>query len=187
MINLLPAEEKQKLILEIKKRLVINWGIIVLVFLVCLILVLFSIKFYILSEADYQTGALQQAQKENQTQEFITTNETIQSYNKILTQLDSFYKKEIYFNQVLKIISEVQSPKDLRLASFALNRDNDGGGVRVTVFGVSGTRDSLLIFRQNVEGRQEIKNPYFSPESWISPDNVNFSLTFEVSQNEKQQ
>lgn len=180
MINLLPLEEKQKLLLVKKERLAIIWGIVVSVFLVCLILILLSIKFYILTETDYQENILQQTEREDQTPDFINLNSVIQKYNVSLAQADSFYKKEIYFSQALQIITGVPSPKGLYLTNFSLSR-NETGMVQVSVSGVSDTRDNLLIFQKNIEDNQDIKNPYFSPESWISPKNVNFSLTFYLS------
>lgn len=180
MINLLPIKEKQKLLLEKKTKLVIIFGIVILVSLVCLILILLSIKFYILAETDSQKVILEQTQKNNQTQEFISLNNTIKKYNKTLAQLDSFYKKEIYFGQTLDTITNVPTPQGLYLTNFSLNR-NDAGNVQASVSGVSSTRDNLLIFQQNIEQDKEIKNPYFSPESWISPKDVNFSLTFEIN------
>lgn len=186
MINLLPLEEKQKLLLFKKEKLAAIWGIVVLVFLICLTLVLLSIKFYILSETDYQKNILAQNEQQNQIPDFANLNGIIQKYNATLAQLDSFYKKEIYFNQALKIITDVPSPEGLYLTNFSLDRD-EKGIVKASVSGVSDTRDNLLIFQKNIEQDQEIKNPYFSPESWINPKNVNFSLTFEIDQNEKQE
>ena len=184
MINLLPLEEKQKLSLKNKEKLTIVLGIVVLVSLVCLTLILLSIKFYILAKTDYQKNILEQAEKKYQTPDFVSLNGVIKKYNTTLIQLDSFYKKEIYFNKVLNIITDVPTPKGLYLADFSLNRDKNGI-VQVSVSGVSNTRENLLIFRKNVEAVREIKNPYFSPGSWASPKDISFSLTFEIDQNEK--
>jgi len=186
MINLLPPEEKQKLFFEKKEKLAMILGIVVLVSLICLTLILFSIKFYILAETDYQKKILEQTKLVDQTPDFINLNSTIQKYNGILAQLNSFYKKEIYFSQALKIITGVPSPKGLYLTNFSLSRDSSGI-IQVSASGVSDTRENLLVFKNNIEGSIEIKNSYFSPESWISPKNVNYSLTFEIYQNEKQQ
>jgi len=188
MINLLPSEEKQKLLLEKKKKLIIIFGIVFLVGLICLILILLSIKFYILADTDYQKSILAQEQKSYQTTDFVNLNNTVKKYNIILAQLDSFYKKEIYFNQALDVITSVKTPKGLYLKNFSLNR-NANGTIQASVSGVSDTRENLLIFKKNIEegseGYPNIKNPSFSNESWISPKNVKFSVTFEIGQNEK--
>jgi hypothetical protein len=184
MINLLPPEEKQKLLLENRGKLTTTLGIIVLVSLVCLTLILLSIEFYILAETNNQKNILEQAKKENQTPDFNNFSNIIKKYNGILVQLNSFYKGEIYFSQVLKIISGVQKPAGLYLTDFSLNRQKSGI-VQVSVSGVSDTRDNLLVFQKNIEQDAEITNPYFLPESWISPKNVNFSLTLEIHLNGK--
>jgi len=184
MINLLPLEERQKLILKKNEKLAVVLNIIIVVFLVCLTLVLLSIKFYILADTDNQKIALQQTQKEYQAPEFANLSSVIKKYNLTIAQLDSFYKKEIYFNEALNIITSVPSPKGLYLTNFSLDR-NENGTIKVIVTGISDTRDNLLIFRKNIEADTKIKNSYFSPESWIDPKNANFSLTFEIDQNEK--
>jgi len=185
MINLLPPEEKQKLFLRKKEKLAAILGIVAVVFLICLILILSSIKFYVSAEVDYQKTALQQTKQENQTLDAVNLDNIIQKYNGVLTQLDSFYKKEIHFSRVLKNISDIPTPKDLRFTNFSLNRDPASGTTHVMVAGVSGTRDELLFFKNNIGTDKQIINPYFSPESWISPKNANFSLTFEIHENEE--
>jgi hypothetical protein len=184
MINLLPQKEKQNLILEKKEKLSVILGFMVLVSLFCLALVLLSVEFYVLSDTNYQKIILEEAQKKNQINRPASSKNIILKYNGILSQLDSFYKKEIYFNHVLDIISNIQKPQNLYLANYSLIRD-ENGKIKVDVSGVSNTRDDLLLFQKNIETDSEIENPYFSPESWISPKNANFTLSFEISQNEK--
>ncbi len=179
MINLLPLEEKQKLSLKNKEKLIVVLGIVFIVSLVCFILVLLSIKFYILARTDYQKNILEQAEKKYQTSEFTDLNNVVQKYNVTLAQINSFYKKEIYFNQALKIITDVPTPKGLYLTYFLLNKDKNGI-IQVSVSGISNNRENLLIFRKNIEEVKEIKNSYFSPESWANPKDVSFSLTFEI-------
>lgn len=189
MINLLPQEEKQKLLSDKKKKLTIILSIIVTVFLLCLMLILLSINFYLLAETDNQKNIFEQAKKENETPDFVNLNGIVKKYNSTLAQVDSFYKQEKYFSNVLEIISGVPAPKNLYLTNFSLNRQKDGK-IKVDIAGKSDTRDDLLLFQKNIEANDEIKNPYFSPQSWISPKNVNFSLSFEIdkpNQNENQQ
>lgn len=184
MINLLPPAEKEKLFSEKKEKLTIILGIVISVALICLTLVLLAIKFYILTDTDYQKIILAQAQQQDRTPDFTSLNNTVKKYNTILAQLDSFYKREIYFNQAIQIITNVPSPKGLYLTNFLLSRDVKGV-VQVSVSGVSDTRENLLVFQKNIAGTPKIKNPSFSPESWINPKNVNFSLTFSINENEQ--
>ena len=177
-------EEKENLFLEKKKRLATIMGIVVLVFLVCLTLVLLTIKFYILAETDSQENIFKQNQQSSQYTEQSNFINVVKGYNSTLAQIDSFYKKELYFNQALDILNRVPSPNGLYFTNFSLSRI-ENGNIKMDVSGVSATRDNLLIFKHNVEADKEIKNPYFSPESWISAQNTNFSLSLEISQNGK--
>lgn len=183
MINLLPPEEKYKILSGKKEKLATLLGTVVLVCLVCLILILLSIKFYILAETDYQKRVLEQSKKEYQTTEFMNLNSVVKQYNKRLAQLDSFYKKEIYFNRVLDTINQVPAPKGVYFTNILLSR-NKTGTVQVNVSGTSDTRDNLIIFKQSIENEESLQNPLFSPESWVSPLAVKFSLTAQLSQNE---
>ena len=184
MINLLPSKEKEGLLLEKREKLIMIGEAVFAIFLICLILVLLSIKFYILAETDYQKNILSQAQQENQSPDLVNLNNTIKKYNTELAQLGSFYKTEVYFSQALNIITGVSAPGGLYFTSFSLNRDKNGM-IQAEISGVSDTRDELLGFRQNIEQDKRIKNSSFSPESWTSAKNVNFSLTLEIDQNEK--
>lgn len=180
MINLLPPEEKIKLLLEKRKKLIIILGMIVLIPLFCLILILLSVKFYILGEVDSKKIILEQAEKEYQTPAFLTFKDIIQKNNKILVELESFYKKETYFSKALKIISNITRPKNLYLTNMSLDK-NENYKIKVAASGFSKTREDLLIFQKNINEIKEIKNVNFSPESWFNSQDVRFYLTFEIN------
>jgi len=141
---------------------------------------LLSIKFYISSDVNYQNILLKQAQLENQTPEFMSLNDSVEKYNKSLAQLDLFYKTEAYFSKAMEAAMSVKNDSGLYFRNFYLSRD-DSGAIIANISGISDTRDGLLIFKKNIEASKEIKNPYFSPDSWTSPTNANFSLKFEIN------
>jgi len=184
MINLLPIEEKRKILLRKKEKLALILGIVVLVALVCLILILLSIKFYILTETDSQKNSLAQVEKLKVSSDLMNFSNIINGYNLTLNQLSFFYEKEIYFSDVLDTILSIQKPDNLYLTAFSLDRLSTGTA-KVDITGISDSRDDLLIFKKNIEDNKDIKNPSFSSGSWISPKNVKFSLTFEISKDEK--
>jgi len=179
MINLLPPEKKEALFLEKSRKLIIILGIAVLVPLICLTLFLLSIRFYILSELKSQQIILEQTKERYQTPDFLTFNEIIQRNNKILIQLQSFYKKETYFSKTLKTISDIDRPKNLYFTDLSLTK-SENQNIKVTASGFSSSREDLLIFQKNIGNVREIENSYFSPESWINPENTKFYLTFEI-------
>lgn len=147
--------------------------------LVCLILILLSFELYILSETDYQKIVSIQAKKDNQASDFVKLVNDIKRYNKTLAQINSFNKKEIYLNQILQTVVNVPRPAGVHLMNFSMTRD-DKGTIKGGISGISDTRDNLLLFKRNIESVEQIKNPYFSPESWTKPQNTNFSLMFEI-------
>lgn len=181
MINLLPPEEKEILILEKRKKIIIILGIMILIPLICFILFLTSIWLYILAEVNTQKIVLQQAQKQYQTASFLHFKGIIQQDNSILNQLNSFYKKEIDINGALQEIASLSRPKNVYMTDLYMTRQ-DNQKIIATISGISSSRNDLLIFKKTVEADKRIKNPSFSPESWIASENVAFNLTFEVSQ-----
>jgi hypothetical protein len=183
MINLLPFEEKNRLILQKKEKMSIVIGLAVLISLICMILILLSIKFYIMSEADYQKSLLLQAEQQNQNKDGEILSGLTRLYNANLAQLASFYKKEIYFSSAVEIITNVEKPDGVKMLNFSIDR-LPSGKIQMSVAGASDTRDNLLIFKQNIENEKKISDPKFSAESWISPKNANFSLTFQINENE---
>lgn len=179
MINLLPPEEKVKLLLEKRKKLIVILGLTAMIPLACLILILCSIRFYILGEVNYQKTVLEQAKKEYQTPDFLAFKEIIQKNDKALVSLEGFYKKESSLTQVLKNVSGFARPQNLYLTNMFLSRNKDRK-IKVMISGFSKSREDLLLFQKNINENQEIKNINFSPESWVSPQNVKFNVTFEI-------
>ncbi len=184
MINLLPPKEKTELLLEQKKRLIIILGGIVLISLICLILVFLSIKFYLIGAVESQKIILEQVEKKQKMPDFSFFINIIKNYNELLKNIASFQEKEIYFNKALKTISQIPKPERLYLTNMSLEKDENNNRIKIAADGVSDTRENLLVFEKNLK-EAKIKNLYFSPKSWISAENVIFSLTFEVSPNEE--
>ena len=180
MINILPPEEKEKLLFEEKTKLIIILGTTILIPLICLILLLLSIRLHVLGEENFQAINLEQAKKKYQTPDFLTFKDIIQKNNTIVVQLASFYKKEVYFTKALKIISSISRPQKLYLTNISLTR-TENQKISVTASGFSESREDLLAFQKSIEENKEIQKIYFSPESWINSKNVTFHLTFEIS------
>lgn len=187
MINLLPIKEREELILAQNKKIAIILGFAILIISICLILILLSIKFYILGESVSQKFILEQAENKYQTSDFLTYKGLLQGYNKNFIQLKSFYKDKVQFNAALKNILEVERPEGVYFTDLFLTRSEDTNKIEAKLFGISNTRDNLLLFKKNLEerpkGYPEIKNPNFSSESWINSKDISFYLTFEANGN----
>jgi len=179
MINLLPQKEKDELFLKRVKNLIFVLGNVIIIFLVCLILVLLSVKFYILAEVDNQKFLLKNTQQDYQSPDVGKLKNAIQKYNSYLPTAISFYEKEIYLSDILGAISEIERPGELYFTSISLDGKNYEGKVKVSISGTSDTRENLINFQKNLGSHGAIKNVSFSPESWISPLKASFKLNFE--------
>lgn len=180
MINLLPPEEKKALKSEITKNLVIVLWYMFIIFLVVLSLVLFSVKLYILQDESYQKIVLDSVKKQYQTADALSLKSDIVKYNALLLKIDDFYKKQTYFSDALKSILDVQRSDGLYFSNISMERIKDGSGVKVSVAGLSDTRDNLLAFKNNIESNGKIKNVNFPPANWVKQKDIKFNLTLEI-------
>ncbi|MBI3631459.1 MAG: hypothetical protein HY219_01155 [Candidatus Staskawiczbacteria bacterium] len=185
MINLLPPKEKEQLFLEKNKKLVVILGCILTISLICLALVLFLIKLYVSERVNNQKSILNFIETKNQAPDFSYYNDLIEKYNTNLIKVNTFYKKEIYFSDVIKTILDVQKPDGLFFNDMSIENDKENNKTKVAVFGTSDTRDNLLIFKNNIESNNKIRNVYFPANSWTKTKDVNFNVTFEILNNEK--
>lgn len=185
MINLLPKKEKEELIFERNKKLVMVLGNMAIISIVALILVLFSLKFYILQQLVAQDIILTSVQKEYQDPGFLEAKENMQKYNSTIVKMDNFYKKQIYFSENLRLISEIERPKGVYFTRMKVENGKDNK-VNVSIAGFSNSRENLEIFRSNLEGAQnsdssnKIENIYFPADVWLKSRDINFSLTFDI-------
>ncbi|MBX4201078.1 hypothetical protein KW786_03030 [Candidatus Parcubacteria bacterium] len=178
MINLLPPQEKEKLFLEDKKKLVMISGITIIVPLVCFTLGLLSVYLYLVGEKSSQKIVLDQVQAQYQTPDFLRYRSLIESNNAVLEQIAGFYKKEILYTRALKTISSISRPQNVYFTDLSLAKE--GKKVKVIASGSSDTRDNLLLFQKTMQGVPGFQNISFSPDSWINATDAAFHVTFEI-------
>ena len=194
MINLLPTKEKEILRGEQTTKLVIILGITILSFLICLTLVLSSIYFFVLGEANSANFSFQEVAKKYQSPDFTALQAVIQKYNKILPQVYSFYSGEKRFSDALNIIYAIPRPDGLSFLNLSLDGTKQDGpkgtlGVSdkkeifVSITGTSVTREALVTYQDNLAKEARIENVSFSPESWINSKNINFNVSFSLFEN----
>lgn len=183
MINLLPPEEKEILLKEQLKRSVIILGSEITFLLVCLILILFSVKFYILGQSVSQKFYLEQLQLDAKFSELSGFKDIALQYNQYLARMDSFYQNQAYTSSALGVLLDIERPEGLYFTNLSFSDDPANKKVKIVISGQSGTRDNLMAFKKNIEAQSQVKNVSFSPESWISQKNVNFSINLEVPKN----
>ncbi len=178
MINLLPLEEKNRIYLERKKKLTVILWLFLSLFLFFLILIIFSVRSYLKDQLDYQKTISQNNKNRIEQSEIQEIQKKFESFNQSLVKLDSFYKKKIYFSDILLNISHIL-PKESYLTDVSLAYDEDNN-LKVTLSGFVSTRENLFEFKKNIEKESWVKDVSFPPSNWIEPRNINFSLNFKI-------
>jgi hypothetical protein len=185
MINLLPPKEKEELLLQKYKRLVVVLGNMVLISVVCLTLILFALKFYVLSEISFQKLNLDLANQKYTTDGTMTFKEMIKKYNASLVKMDAFYKQTTYMSDILKNVLGVNRAPGIYFKDISINRlrkDSTSPGsdeVKISITGYSSTRESLILFKEALEKNDKIKNISFPPQNWVKDSDIDFEVKFE--------
>jgi Tfp pilus assembly protein PilN len=179
MINLLPPEEKNILIQEERFKLILILGIVFLSALLSLILILFSIRIYISSQTDSEKTIFIQEEEKVKTAGFQELQEKITLANKNLSNLNSFYQNQIYFTEILEIISGTL-PSGTYLSNLSL-KPLGGGVLDCNLSGFAPTREVLLDFKKNLETEKTIKEIYFPPANWVESKDIDFNITFKIT------
>jgi hypothetical protein len=179
-MNLLPPKEKEILRHEQNKRLTVVLCTVVLISLISMLLVLYSVKFYMLADGSYYKEAVGDAKKKYETPEFLLFKDIILRHNKQLTTANAFYKNEVRSTDAIKALLEVNRPAGLYLTDIQVERQSNNT-LKVSIAGLSDTRDQLLAFKSNIEASQKIKNLQFPVDNLIKPSDVNFHITFEYA------
>lgn len=180
MLNLLPPSEKEFLAKEQQKKLFIVLCFELFIFLVCVLLVLLAVEFYVLGELSSQNFLLNQAQSDNKLPEFLQFENMIKDYNQKFVLADSFLKNQKMTQGALDILLNIERPDGVYFTKFSLQAQDKSNRTKVIINGFSDTRDSLIEFKNNIEGSKEIENINFSPEAWLSQKNITFNLTLDI-------
>jgi len=182
MINLLPPQEKENIQEEKKLRMILNSGILFLAFLISFSLILLTIKIIISSQVEIQSIVLERGESEFQKSQIKEFQKIIDSSNKTIFQLNSFYQREFDFTSILEEISRTLPEKThLTNIFFSSQIDKDGEKVlNCNLSGFSPTREILLQFKKNLENEDNFKEIYFPPSNWIAPNDINFSINFKI-------
>lgn len=184
MINLLPPQEKQDLVLQKYKRLVTVLGNMIMIILLCMTLLLVSLRFYVLAEVDAQKSNLASAENKNTANGITALKKDISTYNLLFMKLDTFYKQQVYYNEVLKNLLSLSRPAGVNFTELTISRPGQGdsgtpNAIKIHLIGFSSTRENLLKFRDNLMMSTSFKNVSFPPQSWVKDKDIEFEATFE--------
>ncbi|MCK4781782.1 PilN domain-containing protein [Candidatus Parcubacteria bacterium] len=185
MINLLPPEIKQEFSKKRIKKMIMIFGILILMFLICLILILVSIKLYTQGQMDYQKilyEAKERQFKDSRAQEI---QKEITGYNEGILKLEFFYQKQADIIKIIEKIAQIL-PSGAYLNSFSYkkddNKDNEkeSYGWQISISGYAPTRESLSEFRNNFKQENDFKDIVFPSSNWVKSIDINFSLSFKI-------
>jgi len=180
MINLLPPQEKRDLYSQAQTKLAIVLGNMALIVVVCLLLMLISLKFYLLGQVDYYQSLLQIAEKEYGTPSILAAKETVKNYNADLAKIDAFYRQQNNLSDALALVSTIQKPPGIHFSGISIAREKGAMTMLVTVSGTSDTRDTLIALRDTLSKNPKIQNVAFPPDSWTKDSAIDFQVTFQI-------
>lgn len=180
MINLLPIKQKQRLLEEENFRLTLILGTLFLCFLICLSLILFLIKNYTLWDLEAEKILFQQKEKTLSLNKDL--EKEIKESNVFLSDLDSFYQETTSITRLLETINSTLAPRVYFTGfDFALPKIKGKNKPRISINGFCPDRETLLTFQENLKKEQSFSGVYFSPESWVAPENVDFDVSFRLN------
>ena len=182
MINLLPPEEKEKLILDMKKKILTVILFLFLFFLICFILILLSVRIYQQGQIESQKIIFQETEKtmvKTQNQDLM---DKIKNFNDVFVKIDNFYRQKIYFSGILGKISQI-IPKEAYLTEIRLNFGvGENSDIEALLSGFIPDREMLFSLKKTLEQESFIKDVYFPPVNWIDPIDISFFINFKIPQ-----
>jgi len=175
MINLLPSQEKEILIQEEKYKLALILGTLFLIFLICLILILLSIKIYFSGQLNVQEILLSQKEESFRKSPSQKLEEKIISFNRTFSELNSFYSKQLSLIEILEKISQ-----SLPYGAYLINFNFDSETGQISLSGFSPSREILLGLKENLEKEESFQEIYFSPSNWVKSNDIDFTVNFDI-------
>ena len=176
MINLLPPSYQREISQEENRKLILILGMLFLIFLISVVLILFSVKFYIQGQLESVKVLVDLEEKTLQTSEIQSLRDGINLANKNLSKLNSFYKKQVDSIGVLEKIFKTLPP-EIHLTAFSWQK-NTG---QVTISGFSPNRETLFNFQKKLEENKEFTEIKFPPQNWIKSADIDFYVTFKLA------
>jgi len=175
MINLLPPTEKKeqkenKLFLKI-----LDLELLFFAFLIFLTLIFFLIliRFQVLIKEKEVFLSL----KNKELILYQEIEKDVDLFNSLTSKVKSILKSEKKATPILeKIIS--LSPEGISLENISFTLEKDKNYFQVNLYGFASDRTDLVLLKLKLE--ENFKEVSFSPESWVKPTDINFSVSFKA-------
>lgn len=176
MINLIPKEEKKKMITDFYYKLAILF-VVMLDF--CILVAFFSIlPSYFISSIKY---SLISAKLENQKLEPLSplgeeSLALVKDIDKKLVLVENFEKNKFLLSvQVINAILSEKRP-DIKITQI-LYENNEINGRKISLTGIASSREVLLSFRQTLEDNPTFKNVVLPISNFVKGSDINFYLS----------
>jgi Tfp pilus assembly protein PilN len=165
---------------EIRFRLILIIGILVLVCCVSVACMLLAIRIY-------GTGEIQvrEIKREVQQEEAIHAQfEHTRGLNNDMYAMRRFYAKKLLLSDVIEDVANAM-PSRVYLTSIVYapvseERRNEEGRARIVVTGVASTTEDILRFREFLGERAMFKHFQFPYSNLVSKEDVEFSFSFGI-------
>jgi Tfp pilus assembly protein PilN len=177
MINLLPEKYKRELREERKFRLLLVLLFVFTTALVCFALMLGVIKVYIAGSLLLQESKIALLQVR-----FSQDNPAlaeIQAFNEKVSQVSRFLKGSRSVSPILQALAQVLSG-GMYLTSFDYDPPTIKNA-RIQVSGFAKNRETLFVFRENLQKHPLFSELSFPPSNWVQPEDIRFSLQTNVN------
>lgn len=180
MINLIPKEEKKKMITDFYYKLAILF-VVMLDF--CILVAFFSIlPSYFISSIKY---SLISAKLENQKLEPLSplgeeSLALVKDMDKKLILVENFEKNK--FLPSVKVIDAILLKKTSDIKITQILYENDGtNGRKISLTGIAPSREVLLLFRQALEDSSSFKDVVLPISNFVKGSDINFFLSLTPS------
>lgn len=181
MINLIPREEKKKMIADFYYRLAI---LVVVTLSFCVLVALLSMlpSYFISSIKNSAISAKIEAQKLEPSP--ISEEESsalVKDTNNKLALIEKFEKNKFYLSiQVINAIILKKRP-DIKVTQILY--ENDGAdGRKISIAGMAPSREVLLLFRRTLEGDAAFTNVILPISNFVKGSNISFFMSLTSSQ-----
>lgn len=181
MINLLPPSYKKSILMERRWKLVLNLEIFLFCFLICAFLIILTVRIAVSGLAEAQTISTNMEENildiEEEKTEGISLKDlevNIEKINKDISEASFFFEQKRELTLILNNFSEI-IPQDSYLISFSYQKESS----KISISGNCPDRERMLELKENLEGREDIKNLSFPSSNWLNPNK--FSLNFEIN------
>lgn len=186
MINLLPERYKRELGEERRFRLLLALLFVFTTALVCFALMLGIIRVYIAVKALSQESQI--ALLEVRFSQDNPVLAEIQAFNETLSYVSRFLRSSHPVSPILQAFSQVLSG-GMYLTSFdydpAGTRVQEGEVVpvaeRIQVSGFAENRETLFVFRENLQKHPLFSELVFPASNWVQPEDIRFSLQTSIN------